>query len=194
MHQTKKREVLRRSHSCLISEWNEWDAQTVMSWGTKKYLAVTARHISAGFTMNPYGTWWEMTNASGRPAGLWCLMLEWLKYLSGLIGGLSVKAIYSKPNGCLLRTTVIVSSELIKTSVNWQLRKGLLHRHTKYFVNRLKKWVVCAGLSVFILPKSTNCNFGYIKTYPNMSSKEESRLFKMFIVTEPLMTCHLQSI
>lgn len=99
-------------------------------------------------------------NASGRLAGLWCLLLEWLKYLSGLIGGLSVKAIYSKANSCLLRTTVIVSSELLKTSVNWQLRKGLLHRHTKYFVNRLKKWVVCAGLSVFTLPKSTNCNFG----------------------------------
>ncbi len=95
-------------------------------------------------------------NATGRPAGLWRLLLEWLKNLSGLTEGLLVKAIYSKANGCLLRTTVMVSSELLQTSVNWQLRKGLLHRHTKYFVNRLKKWVVCAGLSVFILSKSTS--------------------------------------
>ncbi len=182
MHQTKKkREVLRRSHSCLISEWIEWDAQTVISWGTTKYRAVTARHISAGFTMNPYGTWWEMTNATGRPAGLWRLLIEWLKKLSGLTGGLSVKAIYSKANGCLLRTTVMVSSELLQTSVNWQLRKGLLHRHTKYFVNRLKKWVVCAGLSVFILPKSTNCNFSTSRLTQTCSVKRSVVYFKCLL-------------
>ncbi len=120
-------------------------------------------------------------NATGRPAGLWRLLIEWLKNLSGLTGGLSVKAIYSKVNGCLLRTTVTVSSELLQTSVNWKLRKGLLHRHTKYFVNRLKKWVVCAGLSVFILSKSTNCNFSTSRLTQTCSVKRSVAYFKCLL-------------
>lgn len=125
--------------------------------------------------------WWEMTKCYWKTSRTLKSLAQVIKKLSGLTGGLSVKAIYSKANGSLLKTIVIVSWT-IKTSVNWQLRKGLLHRHTKYLVNRLKKWVVCAELSVFILPKSTNCNFSTSRLTQTCSVKRSV----VYLVTNDL--------